>query len=570
MTALRSARRLASGGPFTAVGMIAGLVIVVLILYPLANLIGGLFVVKGDINLIAFTQTLSEPDLGTVLLNTVIYVALSGVAALVVGALLAWLSERTDASLGPVTNVLPLVPLFLPSLAGAIGWVLLCAPRAGLINIALRAITGSPEPRGPIDIFTLPGIVFVTSIHLVPFAYLAVSSALRNLDASLEEASRVSGAGLGRTVARVSLPIVTPALFSGAVLIVMAGVTLFTIPAVLGGTAQFPVLATLIYKLIQTVFPPRVGEAILLCVLALSVIQVLIWSQLALGNRSYRTIGTQGLRRVRVRLGAARFPARVLIVVYFFAAAILPLIGLFVVSVENFWSPVIAPDSLTLDNYRAVFSFDPNAPALTALRNSLGLGIAVAIIDLTIAVLLAYYLARAPGILSRALDVISTLPATVPHIVMGVAFLLAFSRPPLVLYGTVVLIFLAYVAIAMPQAMQFAKFTFHQINPELGEASRVFGASEGRTFLHILMPLLLPSAVAGGIVVAVQTLNETNASIMLATVDSVVVGPTMYALWEIGKIPLVAAFAVVICVFDSVLALSSTYVGRALSAGRTS
>lgn len=560
---------LSSGGPLTVLAIASGLALIGLIFYPLAILVERLFFPAGMPSLAAFATAFEAPELLAVLRNTLIYVVVSGSLALAIGGLLAWLSERTDASLGWASSAVPLVPLFLPGLAGVIGWVLLCAPRTGYLNVAIRRLTGSSAETGPFDIFSLEGMVFVTAVHLVPYAYLAIASALRNLDASFEEASRMSGAGVLRTVTRISLPMVTPAIISGTILVFMSVVTAFSIPAVLGGAANFTVLSFRIYELVNVVFPARIDEALVLSFIGLSIIQILMWVQLSLGFRRYQAIGAGGLRRVQIPLRALRLPARALISLYFLAAAILPLAGLLLVSFLRFWTPNLTPQLFTMENYALVFDLGANVPFMPALRNSSILAVLVAIINMVIATILAYNLARSQNLITRALDVVASLPAVIPHIVLGLAFLLAFTRGPLILYGTIYLIFLAYIAMYMPQAMQFAKFMFGQISPELPEASRVFGGSEGRTFLRILVPLVLPSAISGAIVISTHVMTEINGSIMVASVGTVVVGPTLYTVWNSGSnVPPVAAFAVVISAVSALLALASMYIGRVVSLGR--
>jgi iron(III) transport system permease protein len=219
-----------------------------------------------------------------------------------------------------------------------------------------------------------------------------------------------------------------------------------------------------------------------------------------------------------------------------------------------------------LGNYRYVL-FE-NQVIVHALRNSLSLGIGVALLAMVLASLLSYYTSRATGPLGRALDTVAMLPATVPHIVMGVAFLVAFSQPPLQLYGTTALLFLAYLAIFMPQAMQSARFAFGQVAPELMEASMVFGASEARSFIRILVPLILPSTFAGLLIVTVLSVSETNASVILSNVNNAVIGPTLYNLWSDSSFPPVAAVAILICALNAAVSAASLYLGRAVVTAR--
>ena len=534
-----------------------------LVIYPVGRMLQGLVVVDGRFTLESFAKAFSEPALPEIAIDTLVFVALVVALSLAIGALLAWLAERSDAHLGWATSIVPLVPLLLPSIAGTIGWVLLLAPRAGLLNVLIRNVSGSDAPTGPIDIFSLPGMVAVGVMHSVPFAYLAVSSALRNVDSSFEEASRTSGAGITRTVFRVSLPMVRPALISATVLLLIASIGLFSVPAILGANAHFTVLSVHIYRLVNVRFPPAVNEAVVLSMVALAVVEAVMVLQWFAAGRRFQTMGAQGLRRARFPLGRMRWPARALVLFYLLLAGVLPLISLVFVSFERFWTPDVTWSVLTLDHLNEIFAANPIFMA--ALRNSLLMGVTVAVIDLGIAIMIAYYVSRSPGRLARLMDVTSALPATIPHIVLGVAFLVAFSQPPVRLYGTAAILIVAYLGIFLPQASQSAKGAFGQISPDLAEASRVFGASEARTFFRILLPLILPSALAGVLLVAVLAINETNASVLLSSSATPVVGPTIYNQWNQGSVPTVAAFATLVCALNTMIALASILIVRRFS-----
>ena len=116
-----------------------------------------------------------------------------------VGGVLAWVNERTDARMGVVTAALPLIPFLLPPIAGSTAWVLLLSPGAGFLNVWLRDVLGLfgiDETTGPLNIYSFSGLILVYTIYQVPYAFLLITAGLRNVDPALEEASRVSGAGL--------------------------------------------------------------------------------------------------------------------------------------------------------------------------------------------------------------------------------------------------------------------------------------------------------------------------------------------------------------------------------------
>ena len=183
---------------------------VLLIVYPIGWIVYDAFVIDGRLDVEGFVAIITDPGILDVVGNTVAVAGLSGLIALTVGALFAWINERTDATSGWTRDFLPLVPLLVPQIAGVTGWVMLLSPRAGLLNVQIREIFGLGQdtiaPSGPIDIFTFTGLVLVMALYLVPYVYLIISAGLRNLDPNLEEASRINSAGPFKTLWRVTLP----------------------------------------------------------------------------------------------------------------------------------------------------------------------------------------------------------------------------------------------------------------------------------------------------------------------------------------------------------------------------
>ncbi|OLT16149.1 hypothetical protein BJF78_14725 [Pseudonocardia sp. CNS-139] len=250
----------------------------------------------------AAAAVLSAPTLLPMLGNTAIVLGTSTALAVVVATLFAWLSERTTARAGWLAGVLPVVSLLVPSIAGAIGWVLLASPRAGFLNVALADL-GVPLV---LDVFSWPGLVLVYTLYLVPQVYLPVSAALAELDPALEEAARVGGRGPVRTLITVTLSAVRPAILSGALLALVYGVALFSVPLIIGTQARIDILSVEIVRLLTTEFPPRLPEAIVLSVVVLLVLGA-AWAvnaRVVRGGR-FATISGRAAAGRRLRLGRA-------------------------------------------------------------------------------------------------------------------------------------------------------------------------------------------------------------------------------------------------------------------------
>lgn len=500
----------------------------------------------------AIVKSLESGILLRVLRNTAIVVFGGALLATVVGAVLAFINERTDGSLGAAGELLPLGPMIVPPIAGVIGWAILLDPSVGLVNAVLRGLlgwVGVTAENGPLDIYTPTGLVFVTGLYLVPYVYLIVAAALRGLDAALDEASRVHGAPPLRTMLRVTLPAVRPAIAAAALTAVIGGIGLFSVPIVLGTAARMDVISVHVYRLFEQ-FPPQTATGLLLSAGMVAVVQSLLLAQRWLvPAEGHAVIGGRGGRAGLIRLGRWRRPAKALAISYLVATSVLPVLGLAIVSLQPFWTPLIDTAQFTLANY--AFVLFENGPTSRAFLTSLGLGAATATAAVLIAALLLLGSRQSRGVVSRAADIVMTLPATLPHTVIGVAFLITFTPAPFKLYGTVTILFLAYLAMALPFAARAAEAAASGIGADLTEASRIAGAGRARTFLRILLPLSLPGLMAGWIIVFIHTAGEVTASSLLAGARNPVIGRVMTELWVFGSFPQLAAMSIVVTAVTS-------------------
>jgi len=530
--------------------------IAVLIIYPLISILAEAFMPGGTLDFTVIERAIAQPGIGEVIRNTVILVAASGALAIAVGGLFAWLNERTDARLGWVTDILPLIPLLVPNIAGVIGWVMLLSPQAGLLNVLLRSVLGDigiDIRTGPFNIYSWTSLILIMGLYFVPYSFLVVSAALRNLDPSLEEASRVHGASPGRTLWQVTLPSVRPALLAAGLIMIITGFAQFSIPIVIGTGAKIDILSVRIYRLLYS-YPPRTDLAIVLSLFMLAIVQVALLMQGAISKSGrFAVIGGKAANASIIRLGGWRWVARGTMILYMALTTVLPVIGLLVVSLQRLWMPRINWDRVGLFNYHHVL-FE-NHLTSGALINSVTLGAIGATAALIASALLSLYF-RTKGVgLRRLSDFITALPAAIPHTVIGVGFVIAFSSGILNIHGTFLLLLLVYFVMFLPQAGRAATAALDQVGNELSEASRVFGASMFRTFWKIQLPLMLAGLVAGWIIVFVQMAGELTASALLSGVSNPVIGLVLLDLWENGSFPQLASMAMVVTVVDVLIVM---------------
>lgn len=524
--------------------------------YPLVRVVLRLFWYDGHFNIDALRRVLTIPSLGELIVNTLIVVALSTLIALVIGTLLAWLNERTDARMGVLTDIFPFIPFLLPPVAGAIGAVLLLSPRAGFVNVWLRSglsSIGIHFDSGPLDVYSWYGLIAVYVIYLVPFSFLMISAGLRNLDPDLEEQSRMSGARTSRTLTRVILPGLAPAAGASVLLMIWQGLAMFSIPVIIGASANIDVLTVRVIELMSFTYPPEVdlsvGLASILMILAIG-----SWylQRLLLKRSKYATIQGRGRRApVRIRLGFAKWVARGAIIFYIFITTILPTVALILVTLTGHWTPNIEFGKLSLDAVRSTIVDDPLS--LSALMNSLVLGFVCATLGILIASMISVYLRGINSLVATPLDGLVKLPGVISHVVIAIGIMLAFAGPPFGMAGTLTILALAYFVLYFPQGSVATDAAAFQVGKELIEASNLSGAGEGRTFRRVLLPLMLPAMVVGWAMIFSRVVGDLTASALLAGTGNPVVGYRILNIYNNGSYAKVAALATVLTFVTAVV-----------------
>ncbi|GAA1033680.1 iron ABC transporter permease [Virgisporangium ochraceum] len=562
-----STAALARTSPFTVVGALVAGALAVLAVYPLLLVVVRPFWTgDGRFDVTPIRETLALPDLGTLLWHTAVVVGASTVAALLIGSALAWVNERTDARLGLLTDLVPLLPFLLPPIAGAVGWALLGSERSGYLNLALRPVlsaVGIDLAEGPLNIHSWYGLVFVYTVYQVPYVFMMVSAGLRNLDATLEEQARVSGAGLFRVVRTVSLPAVRPALGAAALLMVWTGFGLFSVPAILAPQAGIDILSVRIVQLLSFTYPPQTGVAVGLNLVVMLVVTAVWYAQLRVlrAGRS-ATVGGRGATARPVRLGRWRWTVRAAMLGYLGLASVLPLGALVLVSLTGFWSDTIDWGRLSLDAFRRTFA---DIATREALLNSLLLGVVGATVATLAAAVISLLIRRGgPGTrgVRLVVDAAIKFPPTLSHLVLAVGFALAFNGAPFWLGGTYWILLLAYVSMHMPQATTASDAAAAQVGRELTEASRVSGAPPGRTFLRIDLPLMAPGLLAGWALLFVTITGDISASAILAGTSNEVVGFRILEVFANGDYAMLGSLSIALVAVSAAVVLPVTWYAR--------
>lgn len=563
----RASKRRLSAFEWVSLGL--GGLMAAIFLYTVFMVLFRSFWVDGRLDFAGFLAAFQLRGLWTAVTNTVIIVVIAGAISVVIGTLMAWLNERTDARMGVLGTVLPIVPLLLPPIALSIGWYTLTERTVGYLNSAIRGVMPWIGDTGPFDIATWPGLIMVYVLYEVPFVYLTVSAAFRNVNPALEEASRVSGAGRIRTLFKVSLPAVRPAIAASFLLVTLSAFALYSVPVIIGTAAKIDALPVFIVQLIRATTPSKTTEATSISLIMMTIL-FLLWlvQQRISRGRNFDKIGGKATAVSLVRLGAWKLPARILMFGYVALASVLPLIGLVILSLSKFWGKTIDWGNLSFDNYVTLLVTDVNSR--TSLINSLGLGFVGATLGMAIAAIIMTQAAASGGWFKKFLSFVTTAPGAVPHIILAIGILAGFSGSPFFLYGTVIILLVAYVVMNLPQASLQAGSAIQQIGGELMEASSMSGASRSRTFWRVTFPLMLPGLASGWAMLFVLMVGDLTASALLAGSRNPVVGFVILGIWENGLVVRLAALAVVLCLICGTVICAALILARQLGKTTTS
>jgi len=475
-----------------------------------------------------------------------------GVLCVVVAAPMGWLVARTDLPGKRLLRILILASFVTPPFLGAFAWVLLGGPNAGLINQWYYALFGLKafEATPLLNIFSAGGMVFVMMLYTFPYVFTFVANGLDLVPGELEEASAILGMPAWRTALDVTLPLVTPALLAGFLVAFLQSMTLFGTPAILALPAGIDTMTTKIWSLFQ--FPPRLGLAAAVSLPLLAITVVLLKAQSTImGRRGYAIIGGKASATRLLRLGAWKLPALALFAFVLGCSIVLPYGVLLRTAFVKNWSGPMGFENLTLENWRFVFL--EFSQTRLALQNTFELGLAAATVGTVLVTVVAYLSVRRAVWGHRLLSFLATAPVAIPGIVLAVGLFLSYTHPPLVLYGTLAIIFLAYVTKELPVGYQQIGAALKAVHPELEDASRIFGATRMRALIDITAPLIRNGVVTTWILIFIGSIRELSATILLFTARTKTVSVTMFDLRESNDWGPIAVLSITMLVITFVM-----------------
>ncbi len=542
--------------PRTLVAVATTVVVGYLALIPLVYLLWTTFSDAEGFSLGGFARAYGDARIGELVGNSLWFAAGSALLSLTVGTALAYFNVRTDVPFKALFFAASIIPLIIPGILYTIAWIFLASPTIGLLNSLIEPLVGP----GTFDIFTVWGMIWVEGLHLSPIAFLFMVAAFRSTDPSLEESSLMSGATRVQTFRRVTLPLVRPALLSAALIMLVRSLESFEVPALLGLQNGIYVFTSRIYQVLRS-FPVDFAGAGALAVGLLAIAALGIWLAGVLSRgHAGGTITGKGFRPRPIDLGRFKPVVGGGILLYFFVTVLAPLMVLLYTALLPYYRPPSAEAfaSMNFDNFVAVFNL-PSVP--TALRNSLLLGAGSATIVMALMAVAAWVVVRSgiPG--RQILDHIAFSPLVIPGLVLGVGIAFVYLRSPLPIYGTLLILLIAYCTRYLPYGMRYAVSGMQTISTELEESAQVSGAGWWATFRRVLLPLIAPALLAGWVYIFVVSFRELSSSILLYTPGNEVLSISIWELYANARFGELSALGVIMVLILAVLVAVAYKVG---------
>ena len=513
------------------------------ILLPLAGLFIKTFEEDGQFTLKNVISILGDPNQRQALWNSLILASLVGLCGTILGFLFAFTAVRTNLSKAwsLFLDAAIILPLISPPFTTAIAMIFSFGPR-GLITYDLLGIKG-------FIIYGLHSTLFSETITFFPIAYLTLKAIIAGIDPNVEDMAFSLGSSRWRVFRTVTLPLTVPGLANSFLLLFAASLADFATPLILAGNS-FPVLPTQAYLQITGLFDLK-GGAVLSFVLLAPAFLVFVLQRYWVSRKYYVTI--TGKAGAKTQIKSVPFWARYLLLglCLFISAFILYFyLLLFYASIVRAFG---ANFQLTWIHYRVVFT-----EGLKAIRDTLviaGVGMPIGGIY---AVMLGYLVSKKIFPSRQAMEIVSMINYSLPGTIVGIAYLLFFNDPPIMLTGTAIIIIACYVFRYGPNGIRTTVAILQQIDPSIEEASFSLGAGSGTTFRLITMPLILPAFFAGLGVVFIRSMTAISATIFLISINWALITVRILEKMTELELGVAAAFSilVVIVVFIVIMAIS--------------
>ena len=509
-----------------------------------------------------YVAAYTDPEFAEIIANTFIFTVGAAVLATVLALFLAYMNTRTNIPFKFLFRIISIIPMMIPHILFSVSWVLLLNPSNGILNRMFMDLLGLRS--APFNIYSLHGMILVEALLDLPIAYLIIAPAMSAFDVSLEESSKVCGASNLRTLVRVTLPVLRPAILASAILVVVRSLASFAVPSVIGMPGRIYVLSTHIYRIISTGFAADYGKAaaVGMSALAASITLIYIYRFLTAESGKFVTISSRGFKPAVIDLKGSKYPLFTVVGLICFVLIVLPVLVLFYTSMTPY---VMVPSTkaLAMMSWKNWVEVLQDPISRLSLKNSLILGLGGATLGIVLSIFVAYVIVKVRTRAAGILESLSFLSFSFPGIVIGVGFMWFFVRTPL--YATLWALLIGYVATYLPYGIRPLSSAFVQIHSHLEESSRVCGASPFYTLRRIVIPLLIPGIISGWILMATMFVRELTLSVVLSRPGTEVLAVQILRFAEDGLWGKLSALGIMMIIISSSLVIAASLIGKKMT-----
>ena len=501
---------------------------------------------KGSFSLESFKRVYTYDLNWTALINTLVISGLTTLFGVILAFPLAFLVGRTDMYGKKFFRTLFVTTYMVPPYVGAMAWLRLLNPNAGVLNKFLMQMFNLP--KAPFNIYTVGGIVWVLTCFYYPYAFITISRAMEKMDPSLEEASKISGASPLKTLMTITIPMMTPSIIAAGLLVFVASASAFGIPSIIGAPGQIYTVTTRIIDFVHIGSDEGLNDAMVLAVFLMVIANIVLYiTTFVIGKRQYITMSGKSTRPNIVELGKWRMPITVIISIFSFFVVILPFVTVALTSFTVNMGKPISLSNMSMSAWNKVFS---RASILSSTKNSIIAGLAAAFFGIMISCIIAYLLQRTNVKGKRIPDFLITLGSGTPSVTIALALIISMSgKFKINIYNTLTIMIIAYMIKYMLMGMRTVVSAMSQVHPSLEEAAQISGANWLRMLKDVTLPLIGASIVAGFFLIFMPSFYELTMSTLLYSSNTKTIGYELYIYQTYHSQQVASALATAILLF---------------------
>lgn len=497
---------------------------------------------EGSFTLTTFTRLYTHSMNLEAMKNTLLISAATMVLGTLLAFPLAWLVGRTDLYGKKFFRGLFVITYMVPPYVGAMAWLRLLNPNVGSMNVFIRELLNLNITTGPINIYSIGGLIWVLTTFYYPYAFITISRAMEKMDPSLEEASKISGANPIVTVFRITLPMMLPSLIAGALLVFIGAASAYGIPAIIGAPGKVHTVTTRIveyFGLGSTGLNDAIGMAVFLMMAAMAILYI---SDNVIAKKQYITVSGKSTRPSIVELGKWRIPLTVVISLFAVLVIFIPFLTILTTSLKfDIGKSLFDPNNFTLKQWSEIFT---RGETISSLKNSVLFAIVAATVGIGVSITMSYLLQRTKVAGRKIPDFLITLSSSSPSVVIALGLIMTMKGNfGVSIYNTPSIIIIAYLLKYLMMGMRTVVSAMSQIHVSLEECSQISGASWLKTMFKITGPLIFPSIAAGWFLIFIPSFYELSMTTLLYSNTTKTIGFQLYEYWIYHNQPQACAMA---------------------------